>query len=149
VARSILIATDGSPLASRAVEQGVALAKATGASVVIVHVVQALHTLGGREDMFAGQPEAVRKAAVDFLFAESRQICDCAVKVAVEAGVPVRSIQASDDHPYSAILRIAREEGCDLIAVATHGRRGLSALLLGSETSKLLAHADRPVLVCR
>jgi nucleotide-binding universal stress UspA family protein len=61
----------------------------------------------------------------------------------------VRSIQASDDHPYSAILRIARDEGCDLIAVATHGRRGLSALLLGSETSKLLAHADRPVLVCR
>ena len=149
MARPILIATDGSELAGRAVAEGVALARVLGAPVIVVNVAPTLHTLGGREDMFAGQPEPVRKAALDYLFDEQRRICDRAADVAHAAGVSCRTIRPTDDHPYRAILQVAKDVDAALITVASHGRSGITAMVLGSETAKLLAHADRPVLVCR
>ena len=72
--------------------------------------------------------------------------------VAIEAdtaGVAFSSLLVSDGQPWKAIIRAARAKRCELIVMASHGRRGISALLLGSETSKVLAHSKVPVLVCR
>ncbi len=147
--RSLLIATDGSELADRAVAQGVGLAAATGLAVVIVNVVVPLASLGGRDEMFASELPPIRKAARDYLLAESRGALEAAARVATAASVPCRTRQVEHQQPWRAILDVANEEGCELIVVATHGRSGFSAIVLGSQTSKLLAHSDRPVLVCR
>ena len=68
---------------------------------------------------------------------------------AVEAGVPCDTVALIHDHPYEAILDTARDKGCDLIAMASHGRRGMVGMLLGSETRKVLTHGSIPVLVYR
>lgn len=147
--RPVLIATDGSDLAGRAVAHGIGLARALAAPVVIVNVLAPLHSLGDEQDMFVGQPEAIRKAAIDFVYSQSRQILDHAAAMARDASVACRTRSMTDENPYRAILAVAAEENCRMIVVATHGRGGLAAFILGSQTSKLLAHADRPVLVCR
>ena len=71
------------------------------------------------------------------------------VSEAAKAGVPCSTSFSTDDYPYVKIVEAAARNGCDLILMATHGRRGISRLLLGSETSKVLAHSKVPVLVCR
>ncbi len=147
--RTLLIAIDGSELSERAMTHGVGLAAATGASVLVVNIVQPMPSLGGRDEMFAGEPPPIRKAAVDYLMAESRRALDAAARIAAKASVPCRTRQVEHDQPWRAILDIAQDEGCELVVMATHGRSGFSAIMLGSQTSKLLAHADRPVLVCR
>jgi nucleotide-binding universal stress UspA family protein len=127
----------------------VALAKALGASVVLVTVVTPLHSLGGAADMFADQPEPVRKAALDYLFSEARAALADAQTIAAASGVPARVRQLEHEHPYAAILATAEEEEADLIVLATHGLSGIAKLVLGSVAQKVLTHASRPVLVCR
>ena len=70
-------------------------------------------------------------------------------KAAKDAGVPCETLCEIADHPYEAIIRIAEKRGCDLIMMASHGRRGVKGLLLGSETQKVLTHSLIPVLVHR
>jgi len=65
------------------------------------------------------------------------------------AGVPVKCVSVTSDYPADSIIKVASEQGCDLIFMASHGRRGLSGILLGSETQKVLTHAKVPVLVFR
>ena len=72
-----------------------------------------------------------------------------ALAKAKAAGVPCETVQVDHDHPYQAIIETAASRGCDLIAMASHGRRGISALVLGSETTKVLTHSTTPVLVYR
>ena len=74
---------------------------------------------------------------------------DEAQSKAKAAGVPCETVQVAYDHPYQAIIDAAAAKGCDLIAMASHGRRGISALVLGSETMKVLTHSTTPVLVFR
>ena len=69
--------------------------------------------------------------------------------MAKTAGVPCASVHVTNDHPYKAIIDAATAEGCDLIFMASHGRKGMSALVLGSETNKVLMHSKVPVLVYR
>ena len=69
-------------------------------------------------------------------------------KAAKEMGVACDIVRATSDHPYEAILKTAQDQGCDLIMMASHGRRGVRGLLLGSETHKVLTHTKMPVLVC-
>jgi nucleotide-binding universal stress UspA family protein len=69
--------------------------------------------------------------------------------MASAAGVPVKCVSVTSDYPADSIIKVASEEGCDLIFMASHGRRGLSGILLGSETQKVLTHAKVPVLVFR
>ena len=71
-----------------------------------------------------------------------------AANAAKQAGVPCDTIQVEDAQPYQAIIATARDRGCDLIVMASHGRSGLSAVVLGSVTNKVLAHTKTPVLVC-
>jgi nucleotide-binding universal stress UspA family protein len=133
----------------RAVVQGVHLAKASAATVLIVNAFTPLHSLGAREDMFAGQPEAIRKAAIALVYSQSQDALDRAAAVARDCGVACQMKQVDAEQPYKAILALAKSEGCDLIVMASHGRSGIAALVLGSETTKVLTHSDIPVLVCR
>jgi nucleotide-binding universal stress UspA family protein len=139
--RHILIPTDGSELAERGVAQGLALAKSLGATVSVVFVVEPFSEVSGR---FL---EAVA-TYVEFRKEQARNVLDRAAEAAKAAGVPCETIQAESGQPHQAIIAAAGDKGCDLIVMSSHGRSGLSALLIGSVTNKVLTHAKTPVLVC-
>jgi nucleotide-binding universal stress UspA family protein len=145
--KHILLPTDGSKLSERAIAQGVALARATGARVTGLFVAPAPTPLvfEGLRPVAYLQPEQhaelTRKAADKFL--------GVVLKASGAAGVPCETLSVEGEYPAEAILDIARRRKCDLIVMASHGRRGLKGVLLGSETQKVLAGAKLSVLVCR
>ena len=142
---NILIATDGSELAGKAVEHGVALAKRIGAKATALTVLPPFHTLTTDTQMIEDTP-ARFKARMQ----ENAGKTLAAVAVAAQAaGVACATVQVEHEHPYRAIIDTAQSKGCDLIVMASHGRRGISALVLGSETVKVLTHCKIPVLVHR
>ena len=125
--RHILTPTDGSELAERGAAHGFALAKSVGARVSIIYVVEPLFAVTG-----------------DFA-----SVLDRAKNAATEAGVSCETIQVENVQPHQAIITAAEDKGCDLIVMSWHGRSGLSTLLIGSVTNKVLTYAKTPVLVCR
>ncbi|WP_112663458.1 universal stress protein [Microvirga flavescens] len=141
----ILIATDGSPLSVRAVEHGVALAKAVGASVCFVTVTDRFHIFSFETEQLEATRGTFRKEMREQAV---RRFTD-AVRIAEAQGVPFTKVHLEEDEPYLGILSTAERQGCDLIVMASHGRSGVSALLLGSETTKVLTHSKIPVLVVR
>src|SRR5262245_46761839 len=136
--RHILIPTDGSKLAEHGVAHGLALAKSLGAKVSVIFVVEPLSEMTGR---FARYIELRKDEATSALVR--------AANAAKEADVPSETIQVEDPQPHRAIIAAAEDKGCDLIVMSSHGRSGLSVLLIGSVTNKVLAHAKTPVLVCQ
>jgi nucleotide-binding universal stress UspA family protein len=143
--KRILIPTDGSDLSRKAIEHGVALAKAIGASVVGITVSPTFHT-------FAVDPVIVTETPAQYqknCEALAERYLGVVRDVATTAGVADEGVHVIDDHPYQAIIATARDNRCDLICMASHGRKGISALVLGSETTKVLTHSKIPVLVCR
>jgi nucleotide-binding universal stress UspA family protein len=143
--KNILIPTDGSELAWKAVEHGIALAKSVGAKVTVVTVTLPFH-------VFTLDPLVVEDTADQY----QKRIKEHATKLlrgiasaAKAAGVACETFQVEHEHPYGGIIDTANSRGCDLITMASHGRRGVSALLLGSETVKVLTHSKIPVLVHR
>jgi nucleotide-binding universal stress UspA family protein len=143
--KCILIPTDGSEFCERAIRHGVSLAKQLQARVVGLTVTQPLHTGTPRAllpDDIAGRihAETVKFASENLTIIE---------QTAKAADVTVETVHESHDHPWEAILQIAKTKGCDLIAMASHGRRGVSAMILGSETQKVVTHSTIPVLVVR
>jgi nucleotide-binding universal stress UspA family protein len=143
--KHILIPTDGSDLSRKAVLYGMRLAKLAHAKVTAIairppYAVTSMDVVG-----VVGSEEEYN--------AETRQLADRAltqVAMAGEAeGVAVETLQEIHDQPYRAIIDCARANTCDLIVMASHGRRGMSALLIGSETTKVLTHSKIPVLVYR
>jgi nucleotide-binding universal stress UspA family protein len=145
VYKHILIPTDGSPLSAEAIRHGVALAKESDATVSFLTVSEPFHVFSLEVDQVEDTPAEYRRHAE----ARARRALEEASQVAQAAGVPNETIHVVDDQPYLAIIRTAEERGCDLVAMASHGRRGLSAVVLGSETVKVLTHSDIPVLVYR
>jgi nucleotide-binding universal stress UspA family protein len=147
--KSVLIATDGSDLSRKAIEQGVTLAKSIGASVVGITVSPTLHAFAlgvGMDPLLVTEtPEQYRKTCE----AHAERVLAILRDTAKITGVPYEGVHAVNDHPYDAIIATARDKQCDLIIMASRGRKGASALLLGSETTKVLAHSKIPVLVCR
>jgi nucleotide-binding universal stress UspA family protein len=147
--KSVLIATDGSDLSRKAIEQGVTLAKSIGASVVGITVSPTLHAFAlgvGMDPLLVTETlEQYRKTCE----AHAERVLAILRDTARIAGVPYEGVHAVNDHPYDAIIATARDKQCDLIIMASHGRKGASALLLGSETTKVLTHSKIPVLVCR
>ena len=125
--RHILIPTDGSELSQRGVAHGLALAKSVGAKVTAIYVVEPLLAVTG-----------------DFA-----SVLDRAENAAREAGVFCETMQKENVQPDQAIVAAAEEKGCDLTVMSWHGRSGLSTLLIGSVTNKVLTYAKSPVLVCR
>lgn len=147
--KHILIPTDGSELAERAVAEGVKLASAIGARLTFCYVIVPLRSLGDYDHAFASEPEPVRRQAVAFLKAESTAALDRASSLANAAGLAPETISIENVHPYEAIIEVAGSTGADLIVMASHGRGGSKALILGSVTQKILSHTQLPVLVVR
>lgn len=139
--RHILIPTDGSELAAHGVAQGVALAKSLGARVSVIFVVEAFSELTGR------LLEAVERYA-ELRREQATSVLDSAANAAKEAGVSCQTIQVENAQPDRVIVATAEDKGCDLIVMSSHGRSGLSRLLIGSVTNKVLTQAKIPVLVC-
>jgi nucleotide-binding universal stress UspA family protein len=143
--KSILIPTNGSELCDKAIRQGLTLAKSLDAGVIGFHAIPPYHYVAMEPEVFADTREAYEADA-------KKQAEKCLATVAAaaeEAGVRCECFYEMDDHPYEAIIKAAERKGCDLIAMASHGRRGLRGLLLGSETNLVLTHTKIPVLVFR
>jgi nucleotide-binding universal stress UspA family protein len=135
---NILIATDGTELAGKAVQHGVALAKQIGAKITVLTVLPP-HMITTDGQMIEIPGARWEEDAEKILDAVAKQT----------AGVACEMIQVAHEHPYRAIIDTADSKGCDLIVMASHGRRGMSAIVLGSETVKVLTHCKIPVLVYR
>ena len=146
--RNILISTDGSDLAGKAVEHGVRLAKKMGATVTFVTVTEMWSALEMAAAVDRGTPDPM--GVFEELAAKSAQgILSAAKKVARDAGVKCETLHVRDRAPAEGIIATAEEKGCDLIIMASHGRRGLNRILLGSQTTEVLAYSKVPVLVVR
>jgi nucleotide-binding universal stress UspA family protein len=145
--RHILIPTDGSELAGRAVHHGLALAKAVGAKVTAVTVEASFDVYTVPASKVHEMSEAFAEHA-ERVKAHAQKILDRVAEQARAAGVPCDIAQIEEDHPYEAIIEAAEQRGCDLIIMASHGRSGIAAIVLGSVTTKVLTHTKIPVLVC-
>ena len=143
--KHILIPTDGSVLSAKAIEQAIGLAKSIGAQVTGLTVSSPFNTFALDPLMLSDTPEGYKKDCED----RAEKFLGAITGAAKAAGVQARAAHVVADHPYEAIIDTARSNGCDLIVMASHGRKGASALVLGSETHKLLTHCNIPVLVCR
>ena len=143
--RHILIPTDGSDLSRKAVTYGVQLAKESGARVTALTLTEPYRV--------ASMDAVLVSVGEDEYEEESARISEQALEqvslAADAAGVKCDCVREVHDQPYRAIIDVAHAKGCDLIVMASHGRRGVSALLLGSETVKVLTHSTIPVLVYR
>jgi nucleotide-binding universal stress UspA family protein len=143
----ILIPTDGSVLATKAVTHGIELAKAVGAKVTVMTVEQPFNVFDVPASRTNRMPEAFAQHAKQ-IKEHAFKVLNQAAEVAKQAGVPCDTIQVEQDQPYEAIIKTAKDKNCDAIVMASHGRSGISAVLLGSVTNKVLTHTDIPVLVC-
>ena len=145
--KHLLLPTDGSRLSDVAVEKGIAFAKETGAHVTFVHVMPEYVV-----DAFVEFPSAAQASFTDFMKATedtAKSVLGSAQARANAAGVGNDAVSIRHGQPWKAIIDVAGGRACDLIFMASHGRRGLSALVLGSETHKVLTHSTIPVLVFR
>ncbi|MCG8273592.1 universal stress protein [Aquamicrobium sp. NLF2-7] len=146
--RHILIATDGSELAARGIEQGLALAGPLGAKVTVLSVSQPLDTAAARAAAIGGIADPIGRYDQQ-IDEEMKNRFRSIEERAAEHGVVVDLLHEIDDHPAEAIVRTAKLKNCDLIVMSSHGRRGAARLILGSQTSEVLAHTTLPVLVVR
>ena len=145
--KRILVPTDGSSLSKKAIRSAVELAAAVGAELVALHVVPRYPTSYFEGAMNVSNAEVAR---VEKQWAERGQaLADEVGKAAAKAGVKAKSVTIRSDLIAEAILAAARKNKCDLIVMASHGRKGIKRLLLGSETQNVLTHGDVPVLVLR
>jgi nucleotide-binding universal stress UspA family protein len=143
--KRILIPTDGSELSVAAIRHGLTLAKALGASVTVLTVSPPFQLIAVEPVFVPDNPEQWQKDCDT----HAERVLGVAREMAAAAGVPCDCVHVTDDHPYQAIIDTARVKGCEAIVMASHGRRGVAALVLGSETTKVLTHSKIPVLVCR
>ena len=145
--KHILIATDGSPLANKAAKAGIALASALGVKVTAycaLEMLQSIYYADGYafdQAMIDGFEEGARKAG--------QKHVDAIGKMAKAAGVPCASLVTNVVSAYEGIIDAAKKRKCDVIFMASHGRRGLSKLMMGSVTQKVLTHSRIPVVVYR
>jgi nucleotide-binding universal stress UspA family protein len=146
----ILIPTDGSELARKGVDQGLSLAKSLKARVTIVTVTDhfPVYVGGGMGGTWVpGSEEIAQYEAGQKELAQ--RVLGAAEAAAKELGVPADTVHVPDAYPAEAIVELAKARDCSLIVMASHGRRGLRKLVLGSQTSEVLAHSPVPVLVVR
>ncbi len=145
--RHILIPTDGSALAEKAVSHGLSLAKSVGAKVTAITVEAPFSVYDVPESKLRKMSEAFAQHA-EQMKRHAAKVLDHVADAAKAAGVSCDTLQIEHDHPYEAIITTAKDRGCDVIVMASHGRSGISAILLGSVTNKVLTHTNIPVLVC-
>jgi nucleotide-binding universal stress UspA family protein len=145
----LLIATDGSELADRGVAHGLALASRLGATVTFVNVTEPfpIFAWGGAMVGYAAGDELAAYQEEARRFAQ--EVLDKCKASADLAGVRAKVLHVEDRKPAEAILELSQVQACDLIVMASHGRRGLGRLLLGSQTAEVLSYTEIPVLVVR
>ena len=140
--KHILIPTDGSELSEMALREGIALAKALGARVTVVTVTTPFHVFSASPSMVTDTLEQYK----EHMTALASRYLNVAKNIATAAGVTYDLVHLEHEQPYQAIIETAQYQGCDVIQMASHGRRGIS---VGSETLKVLTHSTIPVIVCR
>jgi len=143
--KHVLIPTDGSELSARAEAAGLTLARALDAKVTALTVTPPFQIIVAEPMMLvATEPEFEKVQA-----ARATKTLERVKTTAAAIGVPVETLRVVNPSPYEAIIKTAKDRGCDLIFMASHGRGGVAGLILGSETSKVLTHSKIPVLVYR
>jgi nucleotide-binding universal stress UspA family protein len=147
--KHILLPTDGSKLSDKAVKQAIYLAKSLGAKITAVHVIHKFHLHLQDEGFLIPKIPALKTRFEEEEAALAKKILGSVKGAAKIAGVDCDVIVATGDTPYEMIINQASKFKCDLIIMASHGRRGLQGILLGSETQKVLTHSKIPVMVCR
>jgi nucleotide-binding universal stress UspA family protein len=144
--KHILLLTDGSELSERAVKAGIDFAKSIGAKVTGFRAIDMYPWAYGHYvplDFYSPEQRAEQEAAL------TNRILKFVTDCAGMAGVPSKIYSAKSVVPFEGVIKAAEDNGCDLIFMASHGRRGIEGLLLGSETVKVLTHCKIPVLVYR
>ena len=145
--KRILVTTDASSLSRKAEKAAIGLAAATGARLVALHVVPH-YPMSYFEGAVTLTPEEVGRIEGTWT-ARGQKTVDAVVVAAGKQGVQAQGVLAHSDQVAEAVIAAARKNRCDLIVMASHGRRGLSRVLLGSETQHALTHSTIPVLVLR
>lgn len=143
--KHILLPTDGSAVSDNAVKHGIELARTLGSKVTALTATEPFMPLAFSPVELATSVEAYTYHVQE----HAKNILAAVAALAAEAGVPCETLQVEQVYPYQAIIETAGSKGCDLILMASHGRRGVSAILLGSETQKVLTYSKIPVLVYR
>lgn len=141
----LLIATDGSDVAKSAIDQGLVLAKRLGAKVTVVAVTEPASSGAAGEMDVAYDPGAVASANAKW----AGKVLGPVAEAFKAAGIACDTAHITDQHPAEGIIEAAKARGCDAILMSSHGRRGLTRLLLGSQTQKVVTLSPVPVLVCR
>jgi nucleotide-binding universal stress UspA family protein len=143
--KHILIPTDGSELSAKAVRDGLQFAKEIGARVTALHVTPPFYPSELTPSALTAHAQEHEAKSRE----SARRALGAAEEAARAAGVQCTGVHRVGDGPFEEIIHAAAESGCDLIFMASHGRRGVTAMLLGSETNKVLTHSKIPVLVTR
>lgn len=145
--KHILIPTDGSTVAGKAVKAGIELAKQLGAKVTGYYAVEAI------QPRVYGEGYIVDNKTIKAFEQHARDVAqkhiDSMAKIAATAGVKFAGVVTTAETPYEGIIEAAKKQKCDAIFMASHGRRGLAGILMGSVTHKVLTHSKLPVLVYR
>ncbi|EHP38475.1 universal stress protein UspA family [Cupriavidus basilensis OR16] len=141
----LLLAVDGSLLSDAASHKALALAQQMNARVTALRVGPNYHVLTYHTEMLTD----TRERFITESWEEATNYLQGVAREAAVAGVPCDTTYLVNDHPYEAIIKTAEDKGCDLIVMASHGRRGVQGLVIGSETHKVLTHSKIPVLVYR
>jgi nucleotide-binding universal stress UspA family protein len=147
--KHILLPTDGSKLSDQGVKQTIKMAKALGAKITAVHVMNNYHVVLQDEGFLMPDVPVLRKRLEEIRSRQVREILGSVKEAADKVGVRCDTVVAIGDMPYEMIIKQAKKSKCDLIMMASHGRRGIKGILLGSETAKVLTHSKIPVLVLR
>jgi len=145
--KNLMVATDGSKLSDKAVTHGIALAQAVGATLTAFYAAPD-YPLPAYADGVVYEP-VTRREYAKLAAEDAQQILDAVSTKAATAGVACETAYSIAAAPWEAILAAAKKHKCDAIVMASHGRRGISAVLLGSETQKVLTHTKLPVIVIR
>ena len=145
--KHILVPTDGSKLSLKALDLAAGIASATDAKVSVLYVSPSYPTMIGG-DGYMVTPMSIKDWDISIAKGAAR-VREQVEKRAGAKSVAVQFLTVAVDQPYLGIIDVAKRKKCDLIVMASHGRRGISALLIGSETTKVLTHCKVPVLVCR
>lgn len=143
--KTILVPTDGSPLSEKAVEAAVKFAQTGGSRIVALSACEPHHSAHMSEGSTVIDTDRYDRRMQEIAHLYVNHVAE----VAKAAGVACDTVVRQTSHPYEEIINVSKDFGCDVIFMASHGRKGLSALFVGSETHKVLAHSTLPVLVFR
>lgn len=147
--KHILISTDGSETANLGVDHGLALASATGAAVTLLTATSPFPVVDAAMGAGTYQPVSVLNEYEDAQAQAAAEILKAAAQKAEALGVTVKTLHIANAFPADAILENAKSLGCDLICMASHGRRGVKRMLLGSQASEVVSRSTIPVLIVR